>query len=241
MPTDIGTSYVNRSLGPTVSERTRERGPQIQDASRMTNGVRTSGRVGVEERAGVGDANNGASVGAKAGLDYFAGAGRTTDGHLKAVAVGTLGASVDATAKGRLGNDSFNAAGSLQATAGANAQGIASAQVGADGVKIGATGRAFMGGEVNGAASTHLGPLDAGVGGGLSLGLGAEGTANASLTADKIGFQLKGGLTLGVGFNVSLNVSVNPKELVNGAKDLGTSAVHALGDAGSAVKNFFGL
>ena len=97
------------------------------------------------------------------------------------------------------------------------------------------------GAEVNGAAATHLGPLDAGVGGGLSLGIGAEGTANASLSADKIGFQLKGGLTLGVGFNVNLNVSVNPKELVSDVKDVGSSAVHAIGDAGSAVKHFFGF
>lgn len=252
MPTDIGISHANRSLGPTVAQSSRESGPQLEDASRTIRGVRTQGTVGVQERAGVGDKNNGASVGAKAGLDYYAGAGATKDGHLKAVAVGSLGASVDATANGRLGNDSFNAAGKVQATAGANATGIASAQVGADGVKVGATGRAFAGAEINGAASTHVGPLDAGVGGGLSVGIGAEGTASASFTKDKIGFQLKGGLTLGIGFNVNANVSVNPSELVKDAKDLGSSAVHAvgdagssavhaLGDAGSAVKHFFGF
>jgi hypothetical protein len=242
MPTDIGSSYVNRSLGTTVAERTRESGPQVKDASRLMGGVRTSGTVGVSERANlVGDANNGVSVGAKAGLDYFAGAGRTSDGHLKAVAVGNLGVSVDATANGRLGNDQFNAAGRVQVNAGANAMGIASAQVGADGVKVGATGRAFAGAEVNGAASTHLGPLDAGVGGGLSVGIGAEGTANASLSADRVGFQLKGGLTLGVGFNVNMNVAVNPKELVHDAEKIGSSAAHAIGDAGSAVKHFFGF
>ncbi|HYV45196.1 MAG TPA: hypothetical protein VFA20_10065 [Myxococcaceae bacterium] len=241
MPTDIGISHANRNLGPKVVEGTKESGPQIEDASRTIRGARTQGTVGVEERAGVGDKNNGASVGAKAGVDYFAAAGATKDGHLKAVAVGSLGASVDATANGRLGNDSFNAAGKVQATAGANATGIASAQVGADGVKVGATGRAFAGAEVNGAASTHVGPLDAGVGGGLSVGIGAEGTASASFTKDKIGFQLKGGLTLGIGFNVNMNVSVNPSEVVKDVKNIGSSAVHKLEDAGSAVKHFFGF
>ncbi|HEY8206484.1 MAG TPA: hypothetical protein VIG99_03315 [Myxococcaceae bacterium] len=241
MPTDIGISHANRNLGPTVREGTRESGPQITDASRTVRGARTQGSIGVEERAGVGDKNNGASVGARVGADGFAGAGVTRDGHLKAVAVGNVGASVDATANGRLGNDQFNAAGRVQATAGANATGIASAQVGADGVKVGAMGRAFAGAEINGAASTHLGPLDAGVGGGLSVGIGAQGTANASFTKDKIGFQLKGGLTLGVGFNVNMNVSVNPSEVVKDVKNLGSSAVHKLEDAGSAVKHFFGF
>jgi hypothetical protein len=248
MPTDIGISHANRNLGPTVAERSRQSGPQIEDAPRTMRGVRTQGTVGVQERAGVGDQNNGASVGAKAGLDYYAGAGATKDGHLKAVAVGNLGVSVDATANGRLGNDSVNAAGKVMGTVGANATGIASAQVGADGVKVGATGRAFAGAEVDGTASTHLGPLDAGVGGGLSVGIGAEGTASASFTKDKIGFQLKGGLTLGIGFNVNANLTVNPSELLHDAKSVGSSAVHALGDAGSAVKHagsavkhFFGL
>src|SRR4051812_47862363 len=107
MPTDVGISHANRNLGPAVSERTRESGPQLADASRTMKGVRTSGSVGVEERAGVGNANNGASVGARVGADGFAGAGVTKDGHVKAVAVGSVGASVDATANGRVGNDQF--------------------------------------------------------------------------------------------------------------------------------------
>jgi len=241
MGTEVGTSYVNRSMGPTVAERTREKGPQIEDAGGRQTGVRSTGEATLGARAGVGDQNNGASVGAQVGGKYTASAGVTSDGHLKAGVTATAGASVDATAQGRLGNDEFNASGRVQAVGGANAAGSASAQVGVDGVKVGASGRAFAGAEVNGAANAHVGPLDAGVGGGLSVGIGAQGSASASLSADKIGFQLKGGLTLGVGFNVNMNVSVNPTEVVNGAKDLGSQAVHALGDAGSAVKHFFGL
>lgn len=242
MPTNVGTSYANRSMGPTVAERTREGGHQIEDASRTTHGVQQKGDATLRAETGVGDKNNGAHVGAQVGANYTATAGATNDGHLKASVAATAGAEVDASANGRLGNDSFNAAGKVQAQAGATATGVASAQVGADGVKVGATGRAFAGAEIgNGNASTHLGPLDAGVGGGLSVGIGAEGTASASLSADRIGFQLKGGLTLGVGFNVNMNVSVNPTELLNDAKSAGSTAIHALGDAGSAVKHFFGF
>jgi len=121
---------------------------------------------------------------------------------------------------------------------GASAGARAAASVGRNGVAVIAGAGAFAGAKASGEVALHAGPVGVGASGAVTAGIGAKVDLDASLGWQRTSFRYDLGATLGLGFEVGGELHVEPRDLFDGAVDLGDDA---LGSANEIVRDGVGV
>jgi hypothetical protein len=174
------------------------------------------------------------AVGDRSRLDLEAGIGPRIQGgagigvvdgvlQLGAELEGSLGAWARAAVASGLGPLVATASGELFVGATAGAQ--AAASIGRNGAAIVAGAGAFAGARASGDVGLRAGPVGIGASGAATAGIGAKADLDAALGWERIRVRYDLGATLGLGFELGGEFHVEPRELFDGAVDLGDDAL----------------